>query len=129
MTYGLTGACQSVFSKVSYSNCQTCHRTHSHDEFRRKTTHFSNVWRSFCQTLPCLRKFAEKGHLFIEFRLKRPTHLGGTHPYRQQVVYLLGFFPEIFILLCIWPMLRILTLTFLSSFSFKNSRSQWIYFS
>ena len=66
---------------------ENCHLTHFYDEFRRKASsfwlYFANSWK----THPFLRKICRKGPLFREFWAQKPTHIGGTYPYPQHVLY------------------------------------------
>ena len=49
---------------------------------------FLYFFTNFSITHPCLWKICrKKGPLFREFGAQKPTHMGGTYPYPQHVMY------------------------------------------
>ena len=49
---------------------------------------FSAIFRQFLDNPPLFKEnLPKKGHLFGEFGAQKPTHMGGTYPYPQHVMY------------------------------------------
>ena len=87
MTCGWTGVCRLVFRSYSLLITNSCCHIHFYDKPWRKMTHFWLFFANFWIAHSCLRKICRKRDpLFREFRTQKPTHMGGTYPYPQQVM-------------------------------------------
>ena len=88
MTCRWTGSAAWFLERYPLLITETCCHTHFHDGFRRKTTHFWLFFASFCKNPPIfMENLPKKGPLFREFWAQNPTHMGGTYPYPQHVMY------------------------------------------
>ena len=106
MTYGMVGACHSVFRKISFSNYQTWLWNYIYYEFQLETTNFNTFLRNW----PILRKICGKrGSCFESFRHK-------THPHWQKI-------PLTVNLLCTQPIDCILDMYWMWYFVFNASPS------
>ena len=66
---------------------ESCRHTHFYDEFWRKPPIFC-YFRQFLDNPPLsMENLRKKGPLFREFGAQKPTHMGGTYPYPQHVMY------------------------------------------
>ena len=119
MASGLTGVCRSVFRKVPYSHYQKpAFRPTLMLNFDGELP-IKKILANFQPHPPMLKEICGKRALVYRIHAQK-THPFGRHiPVPPASLYLLGFFPPFFIFLFIWPMLQILTFTFLSSFLFR----------
>ena len=88
MTCGWTGVCRPVFRKVPSSNYRNL-RTYPLLWWNLAENHpFFAIFRQFLDNPPLFKEnLPKKGPLFREFGAQKPTHMGGTYPYPQHVMY------------------------------------------
>ena len=105
MTCGWTGVCRPVSERYPLLITETCGHTHLYDEIWQKNHPFFAIFRQFLDNQPLFKEnLPKKGPLFREFGAQKPTHMGGTYPYPQHVMYPPGLVPRYNIgdLVAIW---------------------------
>ena len=87
MTCGWTGICRPVFRKVPSSNYRNL-RSYPLLWWTLAENHpFFAIFRQFLDNPPFKENLPKKGPLSREFGAQKPTHMGGTCPYPQHVMY------------------------------------------
>ena len=88
MTCGWTGVCRPVFRKVPSSNYRNL-RSYPLLWWILEENHpFFAIFRQLLDNPPLfMENLPKKGPLFREFGAQKPTHMGGTYPYPQHVMY------------------------------------------
>ena len=97
MTCGWTGVCRLVFRKVPSSNYRNLRSYPVIPTFMMNfggKPPFFAIFRQFLDNPPLfMENLPKKGPLFREFGAQKPTHMGGTYPYLQHVMYPPGRLP------------------------------------
>ena len=88
MTCGWTGVCRPVFRKVPSSNYRKLQSYPLLWWILAENHPFVAIFRQFLDNPPLfMENLPKKGPLFREFGAQKPTHMGGTYPYPQHVMY------------------------------------------
>ena len=88
MTCGWTGVCRPVFKKVPSSNYRKLPSYPLLWWILAENHPFSAIFHQFLDNPPLfMENLPKKGPLFREFGAQKPTHMGGTYPYPQHVMY------------------------------------------
>ena len=88
MTYGWTGVCRPVFKKVPSSNYRKLPSCPLLWWILAENHPFFAIFHQFLDNPPLfMENLPKKGPLFREFWAQKPTHMGGTYPYPQHVMY------------------------------------------
>ena len=92
MTCGWTGVCRPVFKKVPSSNYRKLPSYPLLWWILAENHPFFAIFHQFLDNPPLfMENLPKKEPLFREFGAQKPTHMGGTYPYPQHVMYPPGF--------------------------------------
>ena len=88
MTCGWTGVCRPAFRKAPSSNYWKLLSYPLLWWILAENHLFFAIFRQFLDNPPLfMENLPKKGPLFREFGAQKPTHMGGTYPYPQHVMY------------------------------------------
>ena len=88
MTCGWTGVCRPVFRKIPSSNYRSLLSYPPLWRILAENHPFLTIFRQFLENPPMfMENLPKKGPLSREFWAQKPTHMGGTYPYPQHVMY------------------------------------------
>ena len=88
MTCGWTGVCRPVSRKLPSSNYRQLPSYPLLWWILAENYPFLTIFCQFLENPPLFKEnLPKKGPLFREFWTQKPTHMGGTYPYPQHVMY------------------------------------------